>query len=192
MEKFYLQLLCKDPVTAWFVLASKEPGSDPPVWTGHRDDAQLLWLGLRMQHLLEKPLQEVPQMGHPGLVSATLLWCHSFGDCEKQVMPREYPPAEFQLEQMQLPPSQWYRVEWKVWAVGEFSSQGVSWAAMQQQCTQTLPGHVVKQLPWHCSAQLDSFPWSWLRWTSKRICCLMERWGKAPCGSVMSWNDEVD
>lgn len=36
------------------------------------------------------------QVVHPGLVSATLLWCHSLWDCEKYLRPKENPLVECQ------------------------------------------------------------------------------------------------
>lgn len=140
------------------------------------------------------------QMVHPCPGSAALSWCHSLWDCEKQVRPRAYPPAEFQLGEIQLPPSQWYKVEWRSLNNGKVQFQR-SVLSSTEAAVHTNPAQTRGQeasLGLLSSAGCISMILTWLsiqqdllfdenvEKSSVWVCGVLEWWGRLE--QVLHWN----
>lgn len=162
----------------------------PPGLNGHRNcdivDVELL-VGVKGE---ESPWEGSARgpLVHPCLGSATLLWCHSLWDCENEVRPRAHPPAEFQLEEAQLSPSQWYKVEWKLNNGRVQFQRHVLSSAAHKPCpgswSSSFPGIALLSWMHFNDLGLAEHPAGFAVWYKRRR--------KALCGSVVSWCDEVD
>lgn len=201
MESFCLQLLCKGPfpatTTAWFILANTALFSSSSVNRAQEWCWVFVGVGVLAGVKDEEPPWKASARGTFRWFILVLGVPHSrgvtaFGTVRSRWGPGHILQLNFSWDKFSYCPPSGTKWSEEAWTMRKFSSKGLSWAALKQQCTQTLPGHVVKQLPWDCSCQLDAFQWSWLGWASNRICCLTKMWRKALCGSVVSWNDEVD